>query len=54
MDAPVRAEGLLRQWKGDSFAFGLDCLGETGILAARFGRKAVLVANKSAWLTDAV
>ncbi len=38
---------LLREWRGDSYVMGIDCLGKIGELAASYGRKAMVVANRS-------
>ena len=45
----AEAEELLKGWRGEAYVFGLGVLGETGALAARFGKKALLVANRSPW-----
>ncbi len=46
------AERILRQWKGDSYAFGEDVLGAAGRYAKQYGRKATLVATElgQAWI----
>ena len=36
---------LLREWKGDSYVFGLDVLDKVGPLAASFGKTALVVSN---------
>jgi alcohol dehydrogenase class IV len=54
MELAATAERLLREWRGDAYAFGFEVLEDTGRLAAGFGKKALLVANPSAWLAPAV
>ena len=44
------ARKLLTEWKGDTCALGLDCLGRVGELTARLGTRALVVANSSRWL----
>ncbi|MBI9093876.1 MAG: iron-containing alcohol dehydrogenase [Sphaerochaeta sp.] len=39
------AYALLREWKGDSYVFGLDVLDKVGPLAASFGKTALVVSN---------
>jgi len=39
------AYALLREWKGDSYVFGLDVLDKVGPLAASLGKTALVVAN---------
>ena len=41
-----RAEELLRAWKGDSYAFGVDVLSNVGTFAAPFGKRALLVVTQ--------
>jgi len=43
------ARNLLRQFKRDQYVFGLDCLNSVGRKAARFGKRALLIANASKW-----
>ncbi len=38
-----RAEELLKGWKGENYAFGVDVLDKVGEFASRFGRRTVLV-----------
>lgn len=38
-----RAELLLKEWKGDSYAFGEGVLKEVGPFAARFGKSALII-----------
>jgi alcohol dehydrogenase class IV len=45
-----RARTLISSFKGDSYAFGVDVISETGKFAAEFGKSALVVANRSAWL----
>jgi len=40
-----KAEGLIREFKGDSYAFGLNVLPRLGPLAAGLGERAALVCN---------
>ncbi len=49
-----KARELLRQWKGDSYAFGLGVLGKTGEFAAELGKTAMVIANRDAWLKPTV
>jgi len=44
-----KARTLLKQFKGDDYAFGLDVLKETGSYAAELGKTAMIVANASEW-----
>ncbi len=39
------AYALLREWKGDSYVFGLDVLDKVGPLAASLGKTALVVSN---------
>jgi alcohol dehydrogenase len=39
----ARAEELIREWKGEDYAFGMDVLEKVGELAASFGESALLV-----------
>jgi len=39
------AYALLREWKGDSYIFGLDVLDKVGPLAASLGKTALVVSN---------
>lgn len=41
-----RARELLRSWKGDSYVFGLGTLERLGSLVSRFGKRAMVVANR--------
>jgi hypothetical protein len=45
-----RARTLLTNFKGDSYAFGVETIGETGKFAAELGQSALVIANRSAWL----
>ena len=40
-----KAYDLLRAWKGDRYVFGVDVLPQLGPLAARYGRKVLIVSN---------
>ena len=40
-----RAQDLLRQWRGDAYAFGLDCTDRLGPLTAQLGRRASVVVS---------
>ncbi len=53
MEARETAERLLREWRGDAYAFGLDCMSAAGEMTARLGKRALLVGNESAWLAPA-
>jgi len=46
------ARELLSGWKGEAYAFGLDCLGRVGELAGQVGRRALVAANSSPWLGE--
>jgi alcohol dehydrogenase len=46
-----RARTLLTNFKGDRYAFGVNVLAETGKFAAELGQAALVIANRSAWLT---
>jgi len=48
------ARRLLAAWKGQAYIFGLGCLEDAGPATAELGRRAVLVANHSAWMAPAV
>ena len=58
-DSRQKARELLKEFKGDRYAFGLGCIDELGALARQLGGRAVVVASgvKSGWtraiLTDA-
>jgi len=41
---------LLRDFKGDSYIFGLDCLGAVAQKANVFGKRVLLVLNDSPWI----
>lgn len=41
-----QAKKVLRNWKGDSYAFGEDILDETGSWVKRYGRKAALIVTE--------
>ncbi len=45
MDQFTKAYDLLINWKGDRYVFGLGVLPQLGTLAARFGRKVLVVSN---------
>ena len=45
MDYIKEAYRLLKDWKGDSYIFGLSVLDKIGEVASRFGQKALLVSN---------
>lgn len=45
---------MLREFKGDSYAFGIDCLDAAGAKAALFGKRALVVANPSNWMKPTV
>lgn len=44
-DSKKRAYELLHGWKSDSYVFGLDVLEQVGAVAARYGKRALLVSN---------
>jgi alcohol dehydrogenase len=39
-----KAGNMLREWKGDSYAFGFEVLGKAGEQAGKFGKRALLIA----------
>ncbi len=47
-----RAKKVLKDWKGDSYAFGEDVLGDTGKYARKYGKKAAFVVTElgQAWI----
>ena len=45
MDYRQRAYELLREWKGEDYVFGVDCLDKVGQVVATVGRRVLLVAN---------
>ena len=45
MDYSAKAYELLRNWKGESYTFGIGCLGKIGSVAKSFGKKALVVSN---------
>nr|WP_321306323.1 iron-containing alcohol dehydrogenase [uncultured Sphaerochaeta sp.] len=45
MDQMKRAYTLLNDWKGDSYVHGLGVLDQVGPLAAKFGKRALVVSN---------
>lgn len=49
-DLRKHATELLKEFKGDRFAFGLDCIDRTGPYAAELGRRALVFANPSTWM----
>ena len=48
----LKAEKILKDWKGDSYTFGEDILGATGKYAKEFGKKVTLVVTElgQAWI----
>jgi len=42
----LKAEKILKDWKGDSYTFGQDVLAETGKYAKRYGKKAAFVVTE--------
>src|SRR4030042_1377414 len=38
-----KARKMLIEWKGDSYAFGFDVLGQTGEFVSRYGKRALLI-----------
>ncbi|ERK04445.1 iron-containing alcohol dehydrogenase [Treponema socranskii] len=45
MDQLKEAYRLLKEWKGDSYIFGLSVIDQIGKITLRFGKKALLVSN---------
>ncbi len=45
MDQMKRAYELLKAWKGDSYVNGMGVLAQVGPIAAKFGKKALVVCN---------
>lgn len=54
MNPGEKAARWLRELKGDSYAFGSGALSSTGEKAGKFGRRALVAANPSAWLVPIV
>jgi alcohol dehydrogenase class IV len=52
-DAKEQAIQLLKDFKGENYAFGTDVLGQVGRLARQLGRSALVIANPSGWLQQA-
>lgn len=44
-----RARKLLREFKGNNYIFGIDCLEKLGELVSPFGRKSLLITNLGDW-----
>jgi alcohol dehydrogenase len=42
-----KAYDLLKQWKGDDYVFGVGVLDQIGSIAARYGKKALVVCNNT-------
>jgi len=49
MDEKTKARKLLKEWKGDSYIFGLGVLEKVGGIAKGFGDNALLVGSSSKW-----
>lgn len=47
MDQIKVARDLLKAWKGDSYVFGLGVMDQIGPVAAKFGKKALIVSNNT-------
>ena len=45
-----RARTLLRDFKGASYAFGVDVLSETGKFASELGKSSLVIANRNPWI----
>lgn len=45
MDQIKRAYELLKEWKGDSYVHGLGVLDQVGLIAAKYGKSALVVCN---------
>jgi alcohol dehydrogenase len=45
-----KAYQLLRSFKGEHYAFGINVLNKTGEYAGKFGEKTLLISNNSKWL----
>ena len=45
MDYISKAYSLLKEWKGNDYVFGLDCLDQVGSIAKEYGKKTLLVSN---------
>ena len=52
----AKAEQLLRDWKGDSYTFGVDVLDAVGKYAAQYGKSALVLAGEygvdNGWMKD--
>ncbi len=44
-----RARKLLREFKGNNYIFGIDCLEKLGELVSPFGKKSLLITNLGDW-----
>lgn len=50
----TKARELLKEFKGDNYAFGLGVLDKVGDYAAEFGKRVMVVANQGEWLKPTV
>ena len=46
MESIERAKKVLKDWKGDSYAFGEDVLEVTGKYAKKYGKKVTLIVTE--------
>ncbi|HUU23843.1 MAG TPA: iron-containing alcohol dehydrogenase [Phycisphaerae bacterium] len=53
-DLKQKASRLLREFKGDAYAFGLGAGGRAAEFAVEFGKSVLLIANPSGWLAPTV
>ena len=44
-DVTKRAYEILKEWKGDSYIFGIDVLNQVGKEAAKLGKNVLVVSN---------
>ncbi len=54
MDAKERAQQLLKEFKGDDYAFGFGVVDTAAEFAVSLGRRVLVVANRSKWLQPTV
>jgi alcohol dehydrogenase len=54
MQAAAIAKKLLKDFKGDNYAFGINNLNTTGEYAAQYGKSVLLIANSGSWLKPVI
>ncbi|MCG2789552.1 MAG: iron-containing alcohol dehydrogenase, partial [Actinomycetia bacterium] len=45
----IKAKKILKEFKGDNYVFGLNCLDRIGDLAIKFGNEILLIISHSKW-----